>query len=85
MNLRLNLRYLALLAAAIMLTVVMAFTASAIIESQIASAKPSNAEYKHPNAGGGNDSECATQPCDTSSDVDPGNAKGGGGSRGGHD
>jgi hypothetical protein len=73
-NLRLNLKYLALLAAALMLTVVMAFTTYAIVQSNIASAKSANAAYG--NAGRGNDCETPggkRQICPTDkNDVDPG-------------
>jgi hypothetical protein len=74
-NLRLNLKYLALLAAALMLTVVMAFTTYAIVQSNIASAKSANAAYG--NAGRGNDCETPggkkqTCPTEPANDVDPG-------------
>ena len=84
MNLRLNLKYLALLAAALMLTVVMAFTAYSIVESNIASAKSAKQAYKQPNAGRGNDCEFASNrnPCEEGTpDRDPGrsgNNRGGG-------
>jgi hypothetical protein len=78
-NLRLNLKYVALLAAALMLTVVMAFTTYAIIQSNIASAKSANAAYG--NAGRGNDCETArgnNQICviEPANDMDPGRSGG---------
>ena len=72
MNLRLNLRHLALLAAALMLTVVIALTAYSIIQSDFAEAKSANSAY---NSGRGNDCEYASQnnPCVSGQeDRDPG-------------
>jgi hypothetical protein len=80
-NLGLNLKYFALLAAALMLAVIMAFTAYSIIESDIASAKSANSAY---NAGGGNKCETAAgkkQTC-TAADQDPGNSGGRNNARG---
>ena len=74
MNIRLNLKYLALLVAALMLISVVAVTASTLLNTEAASARPKPVEeaYKHPNAGGGNGSE--TQCSNSrSGDCDPGN------------